>query len=110
MVQKEIPNKGSKGVSLVPILVASGGGGGASRDGLPGSGFYGQLPGTMVDVRNGRMASVSQGGKGGKTIGFTDDDMNLSLKHSSEVLRIAEDGRAWQGGKCFMFSNILFEL
>jgi len=96
MVQKEIPN--SKGVQLVPILVASGGGGGGSRDGLPGSSFYGQLPGTMVREVDGRTASISQGGEGGKTIGFTDDDMILTLGSSSEASKIAGNGACWHGG------------
>ena len=86
MVQKEIPKKGSNKVQLFPILVASGGGGAGLRDGLPGSGYHGQLPGTMVDIRNGRMASGSSGGEGGKTIGFTNDDM-IHLGHSSGALK-----------------------
>ena len=59
----------------------------------------------MVDIRNGRTASINQGGEGGKTIGFTDDDMILTLgsnykeeKKSSGALNIAEGGQIWQGG------------
>ncbi len=50
---------------LIPLLVAGGGGGGASRKGVPGAGVDGEVPGTHIDLRNGRMGRSWCGGAGG---------------------------------------------
>ena len=68
------------------LLVASGGGGGGSRDGVAGGGLEGELPGTRIDKRNGRMGTSEAGGKAG-------DSGEAALCSFP-----SEDGRPWQGG------------
>lgn len=72
---------------LVPILVASGGGGGGTRDATGGGGLNGEMAGTVVDDRGGRMGTQVNGGRAGSC---------------PEVLGCrfpAAAGVAWQGGK-----------
>lgn len=75
------------------ILVASGGGGGGSRDGVPGGGLHGELPGTHIDKRNGRMGTQDSGGKGG------DSGEAATCAFPSEA------GDAWQGGAGAQFGG-----
>lgn len=71
---------------LEPVVVAAGGGGGGSRPGVPGGGLNGELPGTKVDKRCGRMGTATSGGAAGD---------------SGDVVGCrfpATPGQPWQGG------------
>ncbi|CAM9256179.1 unnamed protein product [Ascophyllum nodosum] len=69
-----------------PYVVAGGGGGGGSRAGVPGGGLDGEIPGTKVDIRNGRMGTATKGGAAGDS-GNT-NGCTFPPKH----------GQPWDGG------------
>ena len=71
---------------LEPLLVASGGGGGASRKGVAGGSLDGEIPGTKIDLRNGRMGRSWCGGAGGDS----GDVMGCAFPPLS--------GAPWKGG------------
>jgi len=75
------------------VCVAAGGGGAGSRDGGPGGGLDGEMPGDRVDKRNGRMGTQENGGKAGDS-----GEKNLCTFPS-------EDGRPWQGGAGSQFGG-----
>jgi len=75
------------------LFVAGGGGGGGARDGQPGSGMDGELPGTRVDKRNGRAGTQTEGGQAGD---------------SGEAALCAfpsKPGSRWQGGAGAQFGG-----
>ena len=75
------------------LFVAGGGGGGGARDGQPGSGMDGELPGTRVDKRNGRAGTQTEGGQAGD---------------SGEAALCAfpsKPGSQWQGGAGAQFGG-----
>ncbi|CAM9728738.1 unnamed protein product [Scytosiphon promiscuus] len=69
-----------------PLVVAGAGGGGGSRSGVPGGGLNGEIPGTKMDMRNGRMGTATQGGEAGDS----GDVSGCTFP--------PEHGRAWAGG------------
>eukprot|EP00752_Nemacystus_decipiens_P009918 g8850.t1 len=69
-----------------PLVVAGAGGGGGSRAGVPGGGLNGEIPGTKIDMRNGRMGTSTYGGEGGDS-----GDINGCTFPP-------EHGQAWTGG------------
>lgn len=68
------------------LLLAAGGGGAGSIDGLPGGALEGSLPGTLLDPLNGSTATVDKPGRPGET-GST---FNSAWNGTS--------GDMWQGG------------
>ena len=75
------------------LFVAGGGGGGGARDGQPGSGLDGELPGTRIDKRNGRAGTQTEGGAAGD---------------SGEAALCAfpsRPGSRWQGGAGAQFGG-----
>ena len=75
------------------LFVAGGGGGGGARDGQPGSGLDGELPGTRIDKRNGRAGTQTAGGAAGD---------------SGEAALCAfpsRPGSRWQGGAGAQFGG-----
>lgn len=62
------------------------GGGGGTRNGVGGGGLYGEMAGTVVDARSGRMGNHEKGGEGGSCLEV------LGSRFPSQ------DGSAWQGG------------
>ncbi|CAM9794615.1 unnamed protein product [Chrysoparadoxa australica] len=84
---------GQPGGSKETLIVAGGGGGGGSRAGVPGGGEDGELPGTMVDKRNGRMGRADVGGEGG----FSGDVLGCSFP--------PQKGRSFQGGAGAQFGG-----
>ena len=86
-----VTRHGKTGAS--PLFVAAGGGGGGARDGQPGGGPDGELPGTRVDKRNGRAGTATHGGPAGD---------------SGEAALCAfpsKPGVAWRGGAGAQFGG-----
>jgi len=77
----------------VPVFVAGGGGGGGARDGCPGGGLDGELPGMRVDKRNGRMGTQDRGGAAG-------DSGEAAL-----CTFPSKPGAQWQGGNGAQFGG-----
>ena len=77
----------------VPVFVAGGGGGGGARDGCPGGGLDGELPGMRVDKRNGRMGTQERGGAAG-------DSGEAAL-----CTFPSKPGAQWQGGNGAQFGG-----
>lgn len=75
----------------VPLVVAGGGGGGSSLHGIPGGGMTGPLPGTLIDIRNGHLATAEAGGEAGDS----------GSAHNS--LWPATSGEAWKAGNGMRF-------
>ncbi|CAM9295206.1 unnamed protein product [Ectocarpus sp. 12 AP-2014] len=86
MVAKKACISSYGGGRTEPLVVAGAGGGGGSRAGVPGGGLNGEIPGTKMDVRNGRMGTATCGGEAGDS-----GDINGCTFPP-------EHGQAWAGG------------
>ena len=74
-------NKGNQA-----LVVAAGGGGGGSVSGMPGVGMDGELPGTLLDPRNGCTATSTSPGQAGDSGSIFNADWT------------ATDGQMWLAG------------